>query len=273
MCGRYVIARTPGQLALPFDARVDESVAELAEPNWNVAPTHTVPVVLERLDDEGRVLTEVHAARWGLVPSWAREISVGSRMFNARSETVTEKPSFRAAVSARRCAIPADGYYEWKAPQTGRGKKQPYFVHPRDDSPIWFAGIYEWWRIPDDAQDPAGAHQTRPGRNAQGGASPAQWLLSCSILTREAPAASDGDPHLAALGALHNRLPMGMGEDFARAWIAPDDDKDRTRTLVERAVQHSLEVAADWRMHPVSADVGSVRSQGAHLVEPQQTLL
>ena len=153
MCGRYVIARTPGQLALPFDAQVDDSIAGGVEPNWNVAPTHTVPILLERLSPDGQLLPEIHAARWGLVPSWAKELSIGSKMFNARSETVTEKPSFRAAVKARRCAIPADGYYEWKAPEPWRGKKQPYFVYPEDGSPIWFAGIYEWWHVPDDAAD------------------------------------------------------------------------------------------------------------------------
>ncbi len=269
MCGRYVIARTPGQLALPFDARVDDSIAGDVEPNWNVAPTHTVPILLERLSQDGQLLPEIHAARWGLVPSWAKELSMGSKMFNARSETVTEKPSFRAAVKARRCAIPADGYYEWKAPESGRGKKQPYFVHPEDGSPIWFAGIYEWWRVPDDAADLARAEQTRPGKNAQDDAG--RWLLSCSILTREAPDAHDEDPHLAALGALHNRLPMGMTEAFAREWIAPD--KDHAPELVDRAVAGALEVAAQWRMHAVSTDVGSVKSQGDYLVEPLQTLL
>lgn len=270
MCGRYVIARTPGQLALPFDARVDASVGEHVEPNWNVAPTHTVPVLLERLSEDGQLLPELHAARWGLVPSWAKEISVGSRMFNARSETVMDKPSFRAAITSRRCAVPADGYYEWKAPDTGRSRKQPYYVHPRDGSGIWFAGIYEWWRVPADAADGARAGQTRPGR---GGDPDGAWLLSCSILTRAAPSPHDEDPALAALGSLHDRLPVGMSEEFAREWITPDTDKARTRALVDRAVDHGLEVAAHWSMHPVGTEVGSVASRGPQLVEPQNTLL
>ncbi|GEC98494.1 DUF159 family protein [Kocuria varians] len=273
MCGRYVIARTPGQLALPFDARVDDSVEGAAGPNWNVAPTHTVPVLLERLSEDGQLLREIHAARWGLVPSWAKEIGVGSKMFNARSETVREKPSFRSAVVSRRCAIPADGYYEWKAPESGRGRKQPYFVHPEDGSAIWFAGIYEWWRLPGDAQDAARAGQTRPGRTTREDDAAGQWLLSCSILTREAPPADDENPHLAALGALHNRLPVGMTEDFARTWITPDRDKVHVAELVEQASQQALDVAAAWRMHPVTTDVGSVSSTGPHLVEPLQTLL
>ncbi|RLZ03074.1 hypothetical protein CWC38_07710 [Kocuria tytonicola] len=272
MCGRYVIARTPGQLALPFDARVDDSIADSAAPNWNVAPTHTVPVVLERLAEDGQLLTEVHAARWGLVPSWAKDVSVGSKMFNARSETVMEKPSFRAAVTARRCAVPADGYYEWRAPDTGHGKKQPYFVHPQDGAPIWFAGIYEWWRVPGDAAAAVRGEQTRPGRAASQDDAAGQWLLSCSILTREAPDARDENPHLAALGALHHRLPAGMDEGTAREWIAPDKDKEHTRALVDRVVAQAFEVASGWRMHPVSPEVGSVANQGAHLVEPQEPL-
>ena len=273
MCGRYVVARTPGQLALPFDARVDDSLTGAVEPSWNVAPTHTVPVLLERLSEDGQLLREFHAARWGLVPPWAREITVGSKMFNARSETVLEKPSFRSAVVARRCAVPADGYYEWKAPASGRGRKQPYFVHPRDGSPIWFAGIYEWWRLPDDDAPAVREGQTRPGRSAGDRDAAGRWLLSCSILTREAPDTGSADPALAALGDLHNRLPVGMDEEFAREWITPDPDKARARELVDRAAQHGLEVAAQWRMHPVSTEVGSVASQGTHLVEPQQTLL
>ena len=130
MCGRYVIATPPGQLALDLGAAVDETLAgEDVRENWNTAPTHTVPILLERMDEHGSLQRELHAARWGLVPSWAKEISTGARMFNARSETVLEKPSFRVAVRSRRCAIPANGYYEWKSPgqepAAGRGKKQP----------------------------------------------------------------------------------------------------------------------------------------------------
>ena len=121
----------------------------------------------------------------------------------------------------------------------------------------------------DDAADLARAEQTRPGKNAQDDAG--RWLLSCSILTREAPDAHDENSHLAALGALHNRLPMGMTEAFAREWITPD--KDHAPELVDRAVAGALEVAAQWRMHAVSTDVGSVKSQGEYLVEPLQTLL
>lgn len=281
MCGRYVIARAVGDLVAATGAVPDESLGEAdterLRANWNTAPTTDVPIVLERLTggngrDDGELVRELHVARWGLVPGWAKDPAVGSKMFNARSETVLEKPSFRKAVRARRCAVPANGYYEWKKePGAGKGgRKQPYYVHPADpEETIWFAGIYEWWHVPDDAADLARAEQTRPGKNAQDDAG--RWLLSCSILTREAPDAHDENSHLAALGALHNRLPMGMTEAFAREWITPD--KDHAPELVDRAVAGALEVAAQWRMHAVSTDVGSVKSQGEYLVEPLQTLL
>lgn len=270
MCGRYVIAKTPGQLALEFDAEVDETLdGDDLRANWNTAPTQTVPILLERLDDQGTLHRELHAARWGLVPSWAKDITVGSKMFNARSETVLEKPSFRSAIKSRRCAIPADGYYEWLAPadgSKGKGKKQPYFVHPPEGQMIWFAGIYEWWKVPEGQLEGAREGQTRSGKEGE-----SQWLLSCSILTCEAPDADSGNEHLAALGNLHNRLPMGMTSDLVPEWISLD--KDHTRDLVARAISEAYDVAAQWRMHPVTKDVGSVAVQGPHLVEPLNTLL
>lgn len=273
MCGRYVIARTPGQLALEFDAEVDETLAgDHVRANWNTAPTQTVPILLERLDDQGALHRELHAARWGLVPSWAKDIAVGSKMFNARSETVQEKPSFRAAIKSRRCAIPADGYYEWLAPAAstggakGKGKKQPYFVHPPEEHMIWFAGIYEWWKVPEEQLAGAREGQTRSGKEGE-----SQWLLSCSILTCEAPDSDDENEHLAALGHLHNRLPLGMSSDLVPEWITPDTE--RTHDVVARAISEAYDVAAQWRMHPVTTDVGSVAVQGPHLVEPLNTLL
>jgi putative SOS response-associated peptidase YedK len=109
------MARAVGDLLAEFDAELEEEVA--IPPSWNVAPTDDVPIVLERLIDEGaerRQVRQLHVARWGLVPSWAKDRGIGSRMINARSESVLEKPAFRKAMQSRRCAVPADGYYEWK---------------------------------------------------------------------------------------------------------------------------------------------------------------
>ena len=115
------MARAVGDLLAEFDAELEEELA--VPPSWNVAPTADVPILLERLVD-GRTVRQLHVARWGLVPSWAKNPSIGSKMINARSESVREKPAFRKAVQSRRCAVPADGYYEWKQ-REGRSK-QPY---------------------------------------------------------------------------------------------------------------------------------------------------
>ena len=110
------MARAVGDLLAEFDAGLEDEVA--IPPSWNVAPTADVPILLERLVD-GEPVRQLHIARWGLVPSWAKDLGIGSKMINARSESVLEKPAFRKATRARRCAVPADGYYEWKG--EGRG--------------------------------------------------------------------------------------------------------------------------------------------------------
>jgi putative SOS response-associated peptidase YedK len=134
----------------------------LWQPRYNIAPTQTAPVVRaasltknhhandERSGDQHR--SREHAARelvqlrWGLVPSWATDLSIGSRMINARSETVADKPAFRAAVRKRRCLVPASGFYEWQ--KASDGAKQPYFIHRRDGQPLAFAGLWESWNDP-----------------------------------------------------------------------------------------------------------------------------
>ena len=128
--------------------------------------------------------------RWGLVPSWAKDPSIGSRMINARAETVAEKPAFRRAFAKRRCLIPADGYYEWYTPtdptapvgRSGKPVKQPFFIHPADGSSLAMAGLYEWWRDPSrDEGDPEA------------------WRLTCTVITTDA---AD------EIGRIHDRMPM-----------------------------------------------------------------
>lgn len=141
------MARAVGDLLAEFDAELEEEL--VVPPSWNVAPTADVPILLERLVD-GSPVRQLHVARWGLVPSWAKDPSIGSKMINARSESVLEKPAFRKATRSRRCAVPADGYYEWK----GEGRsKQPYYVHPKDGRPLVFAGLYEWWKDPSKPEE------------------------------------------------------------------------------------------------------------------------
>ncbi len=151
MCGRFTQRSDSKRLAKEF------KVAEVpaAEARYNIAPTQDVLAVLER--EDGREATFL---TWGLVPSWAKDTSMGARLINARSETVAEKPAFRQAFKQRRCIIPADGFYEWVRTE---GRKQPFFFRMRDESPFGFAGLWERWEGEDG-----------------------QVINSCAILTTEA---------------------------------------------------------------------------------------
>jgi putative SOS response-associated peptidase YedK len=169
MCGRFVNLRKlpEWRSAYPID-RVDESFTEAA--SFNVAPSQAVPAIV-RLDGQN-VLKRL---QWGLVPFWARDAAIGSRLINARAETVTVKPAFRNAFRKRRCLILADGFYEWKALE---GHKQPMFITPADGSPLAFAGVWEAW--------------DRQGRSDTA-------MLSCAILT------TDASPSLPAIHDRHQR--------------------------------------------------------------------
>ena len=253
MCGRYAASRQPEDLVEEFE--VDDVAEEPVPPSWNVAPTNRVHAVLERLDkehpkeDPRRRLAVV---TWGLVPSWAKDPSIGSRMINARLETAAEKPAFRRAFAARRCLVPADGYYEWYTPPTtgdgedagqgkGKGKKpakQPFFITRSDGRPLAMAGLYELWK------DPA-ADEDAPG----GG-----WLWTCTLLTTSAV---DG------LGRIHDRMPLLVEPGRYDRWLDPRvSDVESLRGLLVPAMPGVL------RAFPVSTAVNNVRNDGPQLVEP-----
>ncbi|MHA7239471.1 SOS response-associated peptidase [Arthrobacter sp. TMS1-12-1] len=236
MCGRFVIAGNKADLVDAFD--VDEAVEDEVRPSWNVAPTDTVQLVVERLDPHtGELTRRLEPARWGLIPSWAKSASVGSRMINARSETVLEKPSFRSAALKRRAIVPADGYYEWR--KNADGSKTPVYLHGADGSLLGFAGLYEFWR------DPATASAGHPE---------GEWVVSCTIITRPA---SD------ALGEIHDRTPVIVSPGLRSDWLDPRND---TRP----AVQELLDAIPDPHLVPrlVGPRVGSVRNNGPDLIEP-----
>ena len=145
MCGRFVSASPPDEIARYFEAAEPSITSEQAlEARYNVAPTDDVLVV--RADDAGR---RVEAYHWGLVPFWAKDPKVGNRMINARAETVATNGAFKHAFLRRRCLVPADGFYEWDK-IAGSKVKQPYFVHRPDDEPYAFAGLWEEWGRTDD---------------------------------------------------------------------------------------------------------------------------
>lgn len=240
MCGRYVQSRSKGDLLSILNARAPAEL-ELRE-NYNVAPTTDVPILIQR-EEDGELHREIHAARWGLLPIWAKDKKQSYKTFNARSETVTEKASFRSAVRSKRCAIPADAYYEWLT----EGKiKHPHAIRPKDGGLITFAGLYEWWKDPEAPED----HQ---------------WLLSCTILTGPAPTP---DQHQ-DLATLHDRLPLPLSEETLVAWVHPDKlEKPEAAELVDYVRSEAYEVAAGWEVYPVSKDAGNVRNNGSKLLEP-----
>ncbi|MEV4739663.1 SOS response-associated peptidase [Streptomyces sp. NPDC049555] len=262
MCGRYAASRRPEDLAGLFEVEKWEPEETLA-PDWNVAPTKSVHVVLERpLKDaaDRRPVRQLRALRWGLVPSWARNPEGAARMINARAETVHEKPSFRSAFASRRCLLPADGYYEWvtgvqerELEEQGRRKrtrKQPYFVTPVDGSVMAMAGLYEFWRDP-----------TLPPDHPQA------WWATCSVITTEAhsePFAATGaakEPGPRSLAEIHPRMPLLLTPDRWSAWLDPaNTDVEALRGLLEPPPAGLL------RAHPVATAVSDVRNNGPELL-------
>lgn len=251
MCGRYVSRTDAGELAAAFEATPP---AEELQPDYNVAPTKKVYVVVDRPrrsdgngaedaagEPDGDVRSIV-VARWGLVPSWAKDPSIGSRMINARAETVAEKPAFRRAFAKRRCLLPADGYYEWYTPTgpdapvgaSGKPLKQPFYIHRTDDRPLALAGLYEWWR--DDAKPADDPHA---------------WRLTCTVITTSA---TD------ELGQIHDRMPMTVGEADWAAWL------DRGRDAAGVAGLLTPATAAGLTTYPVSTLVNAVRNNGPELL-------
>lgn len=230
MCGRYAATANPDELVEEFEISfVDDQIGDVAAPRFNIAPTDPVPAVVDRAEDGG-VTRKLVPLKWGLVPSWAKSPAAGARLINARVETVTEKPSFRKAASARRCLLPALGYYEWRTEEVEGEKKpvkQPYFLSP-PSGPLVMAGLYEFWKGPDG------------------------WLTTTTILTTEAT-----DEY----GWVHDRMPMVVPADSWDDWLDP------AWTDAQAAIS-MLTAPLDLGHRKVSRAVNKVGTEGAHLIEP-----
>lgn len=181
MCGRYALTSPPAVLAERFHLLWTPEF----EPHYNIAPSQTIPVVRET--GQGR---EMALLRWGLIPSWAKEASIGMKLVNARGETLADKPAFRSAYRQRRCLIPADAFYEWKAIA---GRKQPYCIRMRDGGPFGMAGLWERWKAPDG-----------------------QTVESCAIVTVDANA---------LIAELHERMPLILAPDDYDAWLRAESQQ------------------------------------------------
>ncbi len=220
MCGRYSLTTPAEALVDLFDAGPLDGFA----PRYNIAPTQTVPVV--RLDEDGE--RQWAWLRWGLVPSWAKDPSIGNRMINARAETVAEKPSFRSAFRRRRCLVPSDGFYEWR--KTG-GQSQPMRIELAGAEPLAFAGLWERWRGDGD-----------------------QVIESFTILTTEA----NRD-----LAAIHHRMPVILPPEQHDGWLKFDaGDTELLRAMLVPYQARGL-VA-----RPVSRHVNNPRNDDPTCLEP-----
>lgn len=231
MCGRFVAATPPDQVAAYFGAEAPEAALE---PSYNVAPTNDVYAVLA---DGG--LRHLDAFHWGLIPLWAKDARIGSKMINARADTLATKGAFKSAFRRRRCLIPADGFYEWRKPGQGgaagrsRAPKQPFFISRPDGEPYAFAGLWELWRGPEKDQAP---------------------LRSCTIITT--------DPN-EVMATVHDRMPVILPESAWDAWLDRDnDDLDLLGKLLVPA-DPGLTV-----LRPISTEVNNVRNDGPQLLEP-----
>jgi len=249
MCGRYASSRRPEDLIEEFEV-VDNRVPEPLPPDFNVAPTKEVYAVVERPPSQSPKKKagaagepperQLRVVRWGLVPSWAKDPSIGNRMINARMETVAEKPAFRRAFAARRCLLPADGYFEWyptdEKTKAGKPRKQPFFIRPRDGGSLAMAGLYEIWRDPTRDED-----------------DPERFRWTCTVITTDA----EDD-----LGRIHDRMPLMVEPDRWGSWLDPTAPKESLLDLLVPAAPGRLEA------YPVSTLVSNVRNNGPELLDP-----
>jgi putative SOS response-associated peptidase YedK len=230
MCGRVALFSPPSRLAKLLDAQLAAGIDPEGHPSWNIGPQRRLFGVTE--NDGVRTLDQY---RWGLIPSWSKDPSIANRLFNARGETVAEKPSFRSAFAKRPCVLPVDGFYEWDH-RAGRGK-QPYYFTRVDEQPLLLAGLYERWRDP----------------SVPGDAPP---LQTCTVITTSPSKDMD---------ELHDRMPVVLGVSDVELWLdvevyGPDERMQLLRPAPAGTLSH----------YGVDSAVGSVRNDGPELIEPAE---
>jgi len=220
MCGRFALTLSSKDLREYF--HLDNELPVI--PRYNIAPSQNVAVI--RLEDGKRILREL---RWGLIPSWAKDKKIGYRTINARAETAHESPAFLSAFRARRCLIPANGFFEW---DKAGGSKQPYFIHLADNQPMPFAGLWDHW------QDEENTYV----------------IESCTILTIDANK---------VVARLHNRMPVILEPKDFEFWLDPERQQvEQLRALLKPAAPEILGI------YPVSPYVNKATHEGAQCLEP-----
>jgi len=222
MCGRFVGFRSLYELKKTFP--IDKATCEVTE-NYNVAPSQEVLAIIKY--DKENWLEKLH---WGLVPFWAKDISIGNKLINARAETIASKPSFRNALKKRRCLIPADGFFEWKGT---KGQKQPMLITLPESKPFAFAGLWETWNKKDD-QDTI--------------------YKSCTIITTEA---SD------SVREIHHRMPAILKPEMYESWLDPlNQNINELKNILQTGIVTEL------MSHAVSKSVNSVKNNTSSNIIP-----
>jgi putative SOS response-associated peptidase YedK len=239
MCGRFTLRTPPAVLIEHFDLdlRGDQQLT-LFDPRYNIAPTQDVVVIRA---DEASGRRSVSSMRWGLVPSWAKKVS-GPPQINARAETLADKPTFRSAYRRRRCLIPADGFYEWQQSGSGKGTKQPFYIHRPGHQPFAFAGLWESWTP----------------SHATGNSNESKFALeSCAIVTTEANK---------TLSHLHERMPVILSPQDHEFWLDPSNQEpERLNYLLTPS---DAELVAE----PVSTYVNRVMNDDPRCIAVQRSL-
>jgi putative SOS response-associated peptidase YedK len=224
MCGRFARYSLSRELERYFNALPPSFEIQ---PSYNVAPTQEIPVIVQHEDAR-----HIKKRYWGLVPFWAKDISIGSRMINARVETLSSKPAFKAALRHRRCLIPANGFYEWKGKE---GNKQPHYISLPSGEPMAFAGLYEIWQ---DKESPPEAGPYK----------------SCTIITMDA---SD------SVKDIHDRMPLILKPEAYEEWLDP---ANKEPAKIEELLR--TKYVRDLKSHPVSKLVNRVENNSKECMEP-----
>ncbi|HXG94001.1 MAG TPA: SOS response-associated peptidase [Blastocatellia bacterium] len=218
MCGRFTQTQSIPKIAQEFN--VAEVSCDLA-PSYNIAPTQKVAVIIT---DGGKQLVPV---RWGFVPSWAKDLSMGSKMINARAETITEKASYRNAFNKRRCLVVADGFYEW---QDFGDTKRPVYIRLKSGRPFGFAGLYEVWKSPEGKE-----------------------VTTCTIITTQANE---------LMKPIHERMPVIISKQDEDMWLDPATDNQGLLLKLLKPYP-----AEEMEAYPVSKRVNSPKNNSAACIE------
>lgn len=225
MCGRFTITATPDQLQKSFPGI---AIPAQMTPRYNIAPTQPIAVI----PNNGRNAVDFFV--WGLIPSWAKDPSIGNQLINARAETLAEKPSFRTAYKRRRCLILTDGFFEWQKNPGGKGKT-PHYITLADHQPFAFAGLWEQWFSPDGSE-----------------------IKSATIITTE--------PN-ELMAQLHNRMPVILHPEDYALWLDPAEHP--AADLQPLLVPYPT---ADMLAYPVSTLVNSPANDMSTVIHPLPTL-